>query len=470
MFSVVALFMLTCLNLFLPVDAACNWETCLPAPWFDRIFIMVFENTGFTKTMNDPNFRSLAAKGRLQTNWKAVTHPSQGNYIQMVSGSTFGIADDFDHNIPNRSLFNLLEEKGVSWKVYQEDYPGNCSAISCNTGCIYARKHNPAISFNDVRLNASQCSKIVNQSEFERDLAAGTLPQYSFYTPNQLNDGHNTGVAYAGNYIGRFFNATRLAMFPPRTLIFITFDEDDYSESNKIFTLMLGDMVYPNSQDVKVFPDGHSSLLRTVEENWALGTLGRADNSSEPIYFPPITAAPTNAPTPPTEAPTAAPTEAPTPPTEMPTVAPTEAPTNAPTEAPTPPTEAPTASPTDAPTNFPTTSPTEAPTPPTRAPTPVPLGTPTVRPTPAPTAATRAPTPVPLGTPTLAPTPPTNSPTEFPTPAPDGGNSPSGGKGNNNGVLIAVLVILIIIAVILVVAIAVACVYYSVNKKNVQKY
>ena len=66
-------------------------------------------------------------------------------------------------------------------------------------------------------------------------------------------------------------------------------------------------------------------------------------------------------------------------PTESPTPAPTESPTPAPTEAPTPaPTEAPTESPTEAPTESPTASPTASPTqPPTESPTLVPTGAPT---------------------------------------------------------------------------------------------
>jgi hypothetical protein len=34
-------------------------------------------------------------------------------------------------------------------------------------------------------------AKIVNADEFEKDLAAGCLPQYIWYTANLINDGHN---------------------------------------------------------------------------------------------------------------------------------------------------------------------------------------------------------------------------------------------------------------------------------------
>ena len=46
--------------------------------------------------------------------------------------------------------------------------PGNCDA-SASVGTYY-RKHNPLISFNSIRNNATRCAKIVNADEFDTDL------------------------------------------------------------------------------------------------------------------------------------------------------------------------------------------------------------------------------------------------------------------------------------------------------------
>jgi hypothetical protein len=85
-----------------------------------------------------------------------------------------------------------MEAGGVSYKGYMEAYPGGCRADS-SIGTYY-RKHNPLISFNSVRNNATRCAKIVNATEFDTDLNAGTLPNWSYYTPDINNDGHNTNV------------------------------------------------------------------------------------------------------------------------------------------------------------------------------------------------------------------------------------------------------------------------------------
>lgn len=67
------------------------------------------------------------------------------------------------------------------------------------------------------------------------------------------------------------------------TLIIVTWDEDDYTESNKIDTYMLGSMIPPGTKDGHFY--NHYSLLRTVEDNWEIGTLGRNDDKAIPFVF-----------------------------------------------------------------------------------------------------------------------------------------------------------------------------------------
>lgn len=41
----------------------------------------------------------------------------------MISGSTKGVHLDFESNIDRKSVVDLLEDKKISWKAYQESYP-----------------------------------------------------------------------------------------------------------------------------------------------------------------------------------------------------------------------------------------------------------------------------------------------------------------------------------------------------------
>jgi len=159
------------------------------------------------------------------------------------------------------------------------NYPGRCNA-NAMVG-RYVRKHNPFISFDNIRNNATRCRNIVNSDELDRDLLNGNLPQYMYYTPNLDNDGHDTGIAYAGRFLQNFF-ANRLQSFPKNTLIVITWDEDDKTEGNRVFTVLIGSMIIPRTTDHTLF--SHYSLLKTVEENWNLGNLGRNEVGATPFF------------------------------------------------------------------------------------------------------------------------------------------------------------------------------------------
>jgi phospholipase C len=90
--------------------------------------------------------------------------------------------DDDKVTIDRESIIDLLERKNISWKSYQQDYPGGCET-KMRIG-KYARKHNPFISFKNIQTNPERCAKIVNADELDEDIKNDTVPQYVFYTPN----------------------------------------------------------------------------------------------------------------------------------------------------------------------------------------------------------------------------------------------------------------------------------------------
>lgn len=93
------------------------------------------------------NFSWIDSQGILLTNYLAITHPSQPNYVASVGGSTHGIDSDSFSRISSSSqtIVDLLEPGGVSWSEYQQDSPysgfeGNY--VNQQTGANdYVRKH-----------------------------------------------------------------------------------------------------------------------------------------------------------------------------------------------------------------------------------------------------------------------------------------------------------------------------------------
>src|SRR4051812_42977157 len=93
---------------------------------FKKVFIVVLENSDYDNALKQPYLSSLAKQGVLLTNFYAVSHPSQPNYLAMVSGSTFGVQSNKNIDLPVRHIGDLLDEKKLSWKVYAEQYPSDC--------------------------------------------------------------------------------------------------------------------------------------------------------------------------------------------------------------------------------------------------------------------------------------------------------------------------------------------------------
>ncbi|CAF3544749.1 unnamed protein product [Rotaria sp. Silwood1] len=144
---------------------------------------------------------------------------------------------------------------------------------------LYVRRHNPFMFSTTVRNNITECEKIVNAAQLEIDLANKQLPQFSFYTPNNKNNAHDTDLNYAGNYLQNWLNIhLNNPAFMNGTLLIVTFDEDNNNadRTNHIPAFMWGtDYLHSGVNISGTF--NHYSLPKLLEENWGLGSLGRND-------------------------------------------------------------------------------------------------------------------------------------------------------------------------------------------------
>lgn len=254
---------------------------------FDRIVQIWLENTDYDKAAGDPNMQWLASQGITLSNYWAVTHPSEPNYCAVVGGDNFGMDNDDFNTIPANvsTVVDLLDTKGISWAEYQEAEPyagfqGFNYSNQVNFANDYVRKHNPLVLYDSVTSNATRLSLIKNFTSFDSDLAAKTLPQWSFITPNMTDDGHDTTITFAANWARTFLEPLlNNTYFMNNTLIILTFDEvETYTIGNKVLAILLGDAIpssLKNTTDNTFY--NHYSMLSTVEVNWDLPSLGRWD-------------------------------------------------------------------------------------------------------------------------------------------------------------------------------------------------
>ena len=250
-----------------------------------HILIVVLENEDASRAERQPYMKELAARGAVLRNDHALTHPSQPNYIAMVAGSLFDVKDNRSVVLDVRHVGNLIEEKGLSWKVYAETYPGKCylreSAGFRSTG-EYVQRHVPFLRFKNVRTDPARCARIAPATALDADVAAGTLPSFALYIPNNVDNGHDTGVGNADRWLrSRFSPLLSNRKFTDGTLLIVTFDEGSNKGPNIVYTVLVGDSVARGAVSDHYYD--HYSLLRTVEEILGTGTLGNNDATAQPI-------------------------------------------------------------------------------------------------------------------------------------------------------------------------------------------
>ncbi|KAI8803690.1 phosphoesterase family-domain-containing protein [Cladochytrium replicatum] len=276
--SVLAIFLLAASS-NIGVSAACR-------P-FKNLMTIVLENEDASNVLADPYIgKTLPAKGYLLTNSFGVAHPSQPNYIASIAGDTLGVSGDSNVNLAQTNIVDLLEAKKFTWKSYQENYP----SAGCNTAATYggsgkyARKHNPFISFKNIQNNATRCANIVPNSQLDIDAAAGKLPDYMYYTPNLMNDGHDTTLQYSSNWLKGFLEPKLADPAYANTLFYITYDESECFLfcQNKIYSILVGKGIKGAGLTDNTKYD-HYSFLATWEKAFDIGNLGRKDASATTV-------------------------------------------------------------------------------------------------------------------------------------------------------------------------------------------
>jgi hypothetical protein len=271
------------LTLALGVTLADSGDPGVDGYPFKKVLVVIFENTDYQEAVSQPFFAKFAKDGALLTNFFAETHPSQPNYLALVSGDTYRVTHNHNVNLNARHVGDLLEAKGKSWRIYLEDYPGNCF-MGAYAG-KYVRKHNPFISFLNIQQDAARCNAhLVGSDTFQTDAESGNLRDLSFYIPNQSNSGHDTDVGYADRWFALTFGPLlQNPKFMQGLLVIATFDEakGKGARPNRIYTAFQGDMVKLGSQ----FPAqaSHYSILKMIEDAFDLGNLGRGDARASEI-------------------------------------------------------------------------------------------------------------------------------------------------------------------------------------------
>jgi phospholipase C len=191
---------------------------------YDHILVIVEENKGYSTVLDRglaPAISDLAKAYGNATQMFAERHPSEPNYVAMLGGDTFGIADDdgwfcvpgstepgckgaaapgyVPHLVDGPNLATQLQAKGLDWKAYLEDIPapGSLAMLSPESDTapagLYAAKHTGFTNFTTVHADPNLTRKLVGFDVLRADLRSGNVPAFALVVPNQCNEMHGVG-------------------------------------------------------------------------------------------------------------------------------------------------------------------------------------------------------------------------------------------------------------------------------------
>jgi phosphatidylinositol-3-phosphatase len=298
---------------------------------FNYVVVIVMENQGLGDIIHNPVapfLNQLASSYSLATNYTAINHPSLPNYLSLVSGLDFGSWSKTDCNpgpvcsagdAPN--IVDSLENRGLSWKAYMEDYPSSCGSHCSPGNCFvgdtgtgqYAARHDPFVYFDDIVNSTARCARIVPANSggndgqddlFLSDLASpSTASNLMWLTPNLCNDMHSSatctngctsdgnptclkdGDSYLSSVIPQILSSNLFTH--QKAALFVTFDEGngfcplDGSSEDCVYAVWAGPVVKTNFQSANHY--SHYSFLKTLETNWRLPSLTSNDGSATPM-------------------------------------------------------------------------------------------------------------------------------------------------------------------------------------------
>ncbi len=300
--------------------AAAPLRSDLRVPRYAHIFMIVDENKSYERVMsgqNAPVIAALAKQYGNATHFYAETHPSEPNYVAIVGGSTFGIADDAPfssagHTVDAPNLATQLEGAGFTWKGYYESLP-EAGSLAVRSG-LYASKHSGFLNFRSVQQDPRRSEHLVDFLQMQKDLRSGHIPNFAFIVPNLCNDMHgaigNTpfdcwttpGLIRRGDneiktLVGEIM-ASAAWSSKANAAIVLTFDEDDgggtqgccgtdprdpaNAGGGHVPTIVITN--HGPRRVVDSTPYSHYSLLRTIED--AFGIHRYLGHANDPTVVP----------------------------------------------------------------------------------------------------------------------------------------------------------------------------------------
>jgi phospholipase C len=177
-------------------------------------------------------------------------------------------------------LTDLLDNQGITWKYYTP-----------LAGSVWTGPN----AIEHVRSGPDWANVILNQKQVLSDISSGALPQVSWVIPTAQSSDHAQENDGSGpSWVASIVNGIGASPYWSSTAIFITWDDwggwydhvaptiyDSYEYGFRVPMIVVSP--YAKAGYVSHVTHDFGSILRFIEENFGLGSLGYADSRADDL-------------------------------------------------------------------------------------------------------------------------------------------------------------------------------------------
>ncbi|MBN1147850.1 MAG: alkaline phosphatase family protein [Anaerolineales bacterium] len=222
------------------------------------------------------------------------------NHVYWVAGAP-GIAED-DGDLQavlaeTPTIFDRLEEEGISWKFYVQNYEPNLTYRTVDqypgnraSQVVWA----PLLNFDRFIDDPQLSSHIVDLDEYFDDLANGTLPQVAYMVPSGPSEHPPSSLKSGQRFVKSLIQALMQSQYWEKSAFLWAYDDwggwydhvpppqvDDYGYGFRVPALLVS--AYARQGYIDSTALDYTSALKFIEDNWGLEPLAERDAQANSI-------------------------------------------------------------------------------------------------------------------------------------------------------------------------------------------
>jgi phospholipase C len=253
--------------------------------YYDATDLPYYWNVAENYTLFDQFFSSAATGSHRNRFYWVAGVPTPGSSERVPPGG-YG-------TIP--TIFDRLQQAGVPWKFYVENYDPKITLRTRGTGPRAGQTTRvPLLNYARFLDDPALFGRIVDLSQYYVDLRDGTLPAVAYVAPSGSGENPPSRVQAGQSLVRKMTTGLAKSRYWPRSALLWTYESwggwYDHVSPPKVDNDGLGFRVpallvsaYSRRGHIEHTQLDHTAVLKFIEDNWHVAPLGERDSHSARI-------------------------------------------------------------------------------------------------------------------------------------------------------------------------------------------